>query len=71
MPEAQFASTWTWLRTSPTAFARMATEFYWDFQKATPANGQKLPALGGPLPPSVLFVPARRVAGYSVTFPPP
>jgi type IV pilus assembly protein PilQ len=39
---------------------------YWDFQKATPSNGQKLPALGGPLPPSVLFVPARRVAGYSV-----
>ncbi|MGA9656457.1 MAG: type IV pilus secretin PilQ, partial [Polyangia bacterium] len=40
---------------------------YWDFQKATPSNGQKLPALGGRLPPSVLFVPARRVAGFSVT----
>jgi len=42
---------------------------YWDFQKGTPPAGQKLPALGGPLPPSVLFVPARRVAGFSVTFP--
>jgi type IV pilus assembly protein PilQ len=42
---------------------------YWDFQKGTPPAGQKLPALGGPLPPSVLFVPARRVAGFTVTFP--
>jgi type IV pilus assembly protein PilQ len=42
---------------------------YWEFRKPTPSSGQKLPALGGPLPPSVLFVPARRVAGFSVTFP--
>jgi len=45
------------------------SRIYWEFRKPTPASGQKLPALGGPLPPSVLFVPARRVAGFSVTFP--
>jgi len=53
----------------PNRVRQDGNRIYWDFQKATPANGQKLPALGGPLPPSVLFVPARRVAGYSVTFP--
>jgi type IV pilus assembly protein PilQ len=54
----------------PNRVRQDGNRIYWDFQKATPANGQKLPALGGPLPPSVLFVPARRVAGFSVTFDP-
>jgi type IV pilus assembly protein PilQ len=53
----------------PNRVRQDGNRIYWDFQKAAPASGQKLPALGGPLPPSVLFVPARRVAGYSVTFP--
>ena len=54
----------------PNRVRQDGNRIYWDFQKATPANGQKLPALGVPLPPSVLFVPARRVAGFSVTFDP-
>ncbi|HJX67007.1 MAG TPA: type IV pilus secretin PilQ [Polyangia bacterium] len=54
----------------PNRVRQDGNRIYWDFQKAAPANGQKLPALGGPLPPSVLFVPARRVAGYTVTFDP-
>jgi type IV pilus assembly protein PilQ len=52
----------------PNRVRQDGNRIYWDFQKAAPASGQKLPALGGPLPPSVLFVPARRVAGFSVTF---
>ena len=51
----------------PNRVRQDGSRIYWDFQKAPPSNGQKLPALGGPLPPSVLFVPARRVAGFSVT----
>ncbi|HJX55093.1 MAG TPA: type IV pilus secretin PilQ, partial [Polyangia bacterium] len=50
----------------PNRVRQDGSRIYWDFQKTTPSNGQKLPALGGPLPPSVLFVPARRVAGFSV-----
>ena len=50
----------------PNRVRQDGNRIYWDFQKATPSSGQKLPALGGPLPPSVLFVPARRVAGFSV-----
>ena len=53
----------------PNRVRQDGNRIYWDFQKAAPASGQKLPALGGPLPPSVLFVPARRVAGFSVTLP--
>ena len=52
----------------PNRVRQDGNRIYWDFQKATPSSGQKLPALGGPLPPSVLFVPARRVAGFSVLF---
>jgi type IV pilus assembly protein PilQ len=53
----------------PNRVRQDGNRIYWDFQKGTPPAGQKLPALGGPLPPSVLFVPARRVAAFSVTFP--
>jgi type IV pilus assembly protein PilQ len=50
----------------PNRVRQDGSRIYWEFRKPTPASGQKLPALGGPLPPSVLFVPARRVAGFSV-----
>ena len=52
----------------PNRVRQDGSRIYWEFRKPAPSNGQKLPALGGPLPPSVLFVPARRVAGFSVTF---
>jgi type IV pilus assembly protein PilQ len=50
----------------PNRVRQDGNRIYWEFHKPTPSDGQKLPALGGPLPPSVLFVPARRVAGFSV-----
>ncbi len=50
----------------PNRVRQDGSRIYWEFNKSTPSSGQKLPALGGPLPPSVLFVPARRVAGFSV-----
>jgi type IV pilus assembly protein PilQ len=53
----------------PNRVRQDGSRIYWEFHKSTPANGQKLPALGGPLSPSVWFVPARRVAGFSVTIP--
>ena len=53
----------------PNRVRQDGNRIYWDFQKGTPPAGQKLPALGGPLPPSVLFVPARRVAAFSITLP--
>jgi type IV pilus assembly protein PilQ len=53
----------------PNRVRQDGSRIYWEFHKPTPSSGQKLPALGGPLPPSVLFVPARRVAGFSVTLP--
>ena len=53
----------------PNRVRQDGSRLYWEFNKPTPSSGQKLPALGGPLPPSVLFVPARRVAGFSVTLP--
>ena len=51
----------------PNRVRQDGSRIYWEFRKPTPSDGQKLPALGGPLPPSVLFVPARRVAAFSVT----
>jgi type IV pilus assembly protein PilQ len=51
----------------PNRVRQDGSRIYWEFRKPTPSSGQKLPALGGPLPPSVLFVPARRVAGFSIT----
>ena len=51
----------------PNRVRQDGNRLYWEFHKLAPSNGQKLPALGGPLPPSVLFVPARKVAGFSVT----
>jgi type IV pilus assembly protein PilQ len=53
----------------PNRVRQDGSRLYWEFNKPMPSSGQKLPALGGPLPPSVLFVPARRVAGFSVTLP--
>jgi type IV pilus assembly protein PilQ len=54
----------------PNRVRQDGSRIYWEFHKSTPSSGQKLPALGGPLPPSVLFVPARRVAGFSFTWAP-
>ena len=53
----------------PNRVRQNGNRIYWEFNKPAPSGGQKLPALGGPLPPSILFVPARRVAAFSVTFP--
>ena len=54
----------------PNRVRRDGNRLYWDFQKATPVKGQKLPVLGRPQSPSVFFVPARRVAGYLVMLSP-
>jgi type IV pilus assembly protein PilQ len=54
----------------PNRIRQDGNRLYWDFNKSTSDAGQKLPALSRPSEPSVVFIPARKVAAYSVRLAP-